>query len=655
DTVNIDGTTGNDTFDIMGNTVEVNGATTITLTGTELGVIDGLGDTAGDTVNLNGTAGDDDLFVRDSLVSNAGTHPTGASTGTTDFEFSLTNTEAFNVDGGLTGANALTVQLPAGADDNVTVDETAGAEITLDNALNVDSFTNLATLTIDTQDGNDVINITDTSEGATQVVANAGDGMDAVNAGGTDLDNLGGDVTVTGGDPTGTPGDSLTVDDTAETGGDTYTVTGTTIARDGRTVTYGTTENMTLNMGTGANTADINGRAAGVTTSINGGAANDTFNVGATDLTANILGDVDINGMGGDDIVTVIDTGDTVGETFNITGAGVVFDPAGTPITVAFAGDLPAQLDVMSGTADDVFNLDYDTGLPADINLDGGLPTASDSVVISGSTGADDFITAAGTSDVIRNATDTLTLDNIEDITFDITQDGVDAVTVNFPWPTTAQTITVNGGGAGSDALTVNAQTGQDDAATVTANSIQVAGESLVNFNDIDVLTLDLMDDAGGGDTVNVEGTTADDNITVESSAGTATQLVVSQGTGPALTIGLIGAESIDVDVSQDGADVVTVNQPAGNPVDAQAALLVTGGGATGDALIVNTPTGPAAQTVRVDEDSIDVTGQTPVTFVNMDTITVNTGTGTDTVNIDGTTGNDTFDIMGNTVEVNGA
>src|SRR5207248_3691259 len=114
----------------------------------------------------------------------------------------------------------------------------------------------------------------------------------------------------------------LTVEDSATKTGQTYTITQTLVERaDGpRKVNYTTVEHLVLNAATvGGNQINVWAVPAGTDLSVNGGAANDRFDVGnAGNLLDDIRGPVTAAGMDGTDRIELHDSAHADGEVYTI-------------------------------------------------------------------------------------------------------------------------------------------------------------------------------------------------------------------------------------------------------------------------------------------------------------------------------------------------
>jgi hypothetical protein len=166
---------------------------------------------------------------------------------------------------------------------------------------------------LQTGTGNDAVNITATTGGLT--VANSG-GTDSVVVGSLAPATAGGSVAAIQGlvqvIDGSTAATNLTVDDSGDTLARSALVTSSAVTGLGNPapVQYdsGVTA-LTINGSAAGSTYAIQSTQAGTATTVNGGAANDTFQVGdATHALSGIQGALTLNGGGGTDTATLVDT-----------------------------------------------------------------------------------------------------------------------------------------------------------------------------------------------------------------------------------------------------------------------------------------------------------------------------------------------------------
>jgi hypothetical protein len=155
----------------------------------------------------------------------------------------------------------------------------------------------------------------------TTLIGGAGD--EKVVLGGGDLDNVQNPVTVrtSGGNI------SLLLKDQNNTGGHTYTVTRDSVTRDGfGGVNYSGVQNLSVEGGSGVSSYDVTSTSA--TTTLKGGAGDDSFSIGDGDLSQLTAG-VEIFGNGGTDKVFLNDNKATAAEFYVITSNSVTRDGFG--------------------------------------------------------------------------------------------------------------------------------------------------------------------------------------------------------------------------------------------------------------------------------------------------------------------------------------
>ena len=460
-------------------------------------------------------------------------------------------------------------------------------------------FSNKTTLTINALAGDDTINLNNPN---------------------TPLGLTG--ITVDGGDPTasdtvivnGTVGnDTVGYNPSATVGAGSVTITGAP------TVNFTTTEAVKFNGQGGADTLTINTPAGGNNNTYTPGASYDSGTVSFRQFGAGTalvplefshigaFGGVTFAGSGaGTDILEVNGTGNS--DTFNVTGSTVqiINATAGfTTVLLQTPGILDMALRGLDG--DDTFNLTAPLTPLLNIVVDGGNPSASDTLNLSGAAGA-----------------------IVEDLAAQ-TVTGYGA-TVSFLG---VEHLNLAGTG-GAASLTVNATTGNDQLAYTptgaAAGTVTRTGQNLVtNFSGIaGAFTLNAL---GGIDTVTVHGTSASDNINVDRTASTVQVNVLKTVT--------ISSEAIVVAAGL-GDDVVNVT---GNG----AASLTVDGGQPSASDTLNVAAINATVTYGTDPSSGTVND---ISFLGIEDIGL-TGDGTGTLTVNGTNGDDAINQNGNTVTVN--
>ena len=668
-----DGTSGDDAFVVSGLTgptrgqVELNGQLPLQTIGVTGLTLNGL---AGDntytltatfpytTTDINGSGLSDpdvvDLNGNGTAVTvNLGTtspNLVGGGLGTVD----LTGVGVVNLNNGIgpitvsgtTAADAFEVT-PTGSSSAAV--QVAGAfpllNATTSGALTIGD-TNPAdgdTVTVNGTGGNDTIAVlrnatTDTVQvtspaGALKTISvTSADASGLIVATGTGVDG----VTVTG-----TGGPTLTVLGGQSPASDTLTVTNTTAGT--TTVTPGTTSDS----GTVVSPDGTINFAGLKSLALTGASAGDTLVANGTN------------------------SGDTMALQF-LGGANRIW--VDSQAVVSFSSFGTVTLNGLFG--DDKFNV-YPVGLVGvtAINVNGGDPTASDSLVVNGTAGADTIKytpTAPDAGSVTVNT----------------------AATVTF---LTTESVTVNGLGGG-DALTFVGSGGGDTitstpGATIDAGTLQDNSLLALNYENLGGGGSVLIQDAGTGNTLVADGTSGDDAFVVSGLTGPTRGQVELNGQLPLQTIGVTGLTLnglagdntytltatfpyTTTDINGSGLsdpDVVDLN---GNGTLVTASMgtdtpVVMGGGlgtvnisGVGTINLTNTPN-PGAVTVTgataadafevtpttATSAAVQVTGYFPLlNAMASGTLTIDgrTPADGDTVTVNGTGGNDTIAVLRN-------
>jgi len=400
-----------------------------------------------------------------------------------------------------------------------------------------------AAVTLNMGDGDDFSHIFGTTAGSvTTVNGDAGNDVIGVGAIGGLLDSLLGDVTISGGDHDASPtvglggrvlplGDQLFVFDFGNTAGVSFGVTESTISRSGAaTITYGTTESLQLDAGSGDDTIAASTTADAVNTTLNGGSGADSIMLTTTGAGANVK----VDGEGGDDTISYAATG-TGSATALLGGEG------NDTVTGTGSGD---NVQIVGGVGDDSL-----TGGSGDDAISGG----DDSDTITGGQGADSLDGSDGDDVFVWND-----------------GDGNDRVD----------------GEAGTDRQIVNAadNAAEGDSITVSDNGARIditraAGTMLGTFT-LDVGTTEIIEvnSLAGDDTIDASGLT---NGRMHVNAGDGVDTITGGSQNDTLS-GNGGGDSIDGgdgdDTIRGGAGSDTLNGQAGND-------LVEGQGSSGDRL----------------------------------------------------------------------
>ncbi len=242
---------------------------------------------------------------------------------------------------------------------------------------NIQALTNA--LTINAGGGNDVFNIS----------SNAPTNTGNVNA-------VIGELTLNGEGNT----DTINLGDAGDTTANVGAITGTGITGLGLTggITYGTVEDININLGTGNDSFTVTSTVATTTLDVDAGGGDDTINVGNANSLDGILSAVSITGG----------ANTAVGDTLNINDQGDADanDYTVTATTVTRSGGTPV---VTYGTGTTIENLNLNTGSGVNVVSASGWGTRSGSIVDVG--GADTFNLTSGfttTGDFRIDAIETL-------------------------------------------------------------------------------------------------------------------------------------------------------------------------------------------------------------------------------------------------------
>ncbi len=518
-----------------------------------------------------------------------------------------TELRVLNIDMGAGDADTVDINGRASNDDILVSTPGAGAIAVrgLRYDINLASAAVADTLTINGNDGDDVIKAVDGVEAVISIVFNGGAGNDFLSAdatlnGGAGNDMLiggAGDDTINGGD-----GDDIidgrgsvvanTIDGGAGT--DTILVSGTA-GVDVITTTH-TAGVFTI---AGGISAGINNITTMERVSIQAGAGSDTINV--VTLAGGIL-DYDI--LGGDPI-------GAVGDTLNLTSASGVTFMAGPE------NDSGAFVDA------DGAIISYDEIEDASVTL----PAALANVVIMG-TGGDDDITAVGTAantvDVTVNGGPTITYINVATLTLQ-GKEGDDDITIDIGVAGLGVTFNVDGGQpeSGTDELRI---TGVDDGMNSLPTwtpSAEDAGTFVVDAQTINVTTIErlIYDGRNDGDTLTVmgDGTAAGTDDEFSSIPGTVPgtgEVYVSTFTPPFFTpSALLGIAYENLGNNTPAGGTVNLDGGAGND------FVTLFGTETKDFMFVSFP---VVNGIRL-ENFHDFGAATVVTSANIERYLINT------------------------------
>ena len=210
---------------------------------------------------------------------------------------------------------------------------------------------------------------------------------------------------------------------------------------------------------------------------------------------------------------------------------------------------------VAAGLGDDVINVSGSGG-PASLTIDGGLPTASDTLNVT--TGTNAIVSVTFGTDPSTGVVD-------DNVSGNVSFQGIEV-------------LGLTGSGAATS-LTVNGTNG-DDAINQNGNSVTVNNGAVVNFSGYPTLTLTANN---GDDTFNVYPTTLPVSVTTFNVNGgdpTASDTLIVNGTA--------GNDTIEYNPTDIGTGTVTVNALTAVSFDTIEALYIDGQGGT-DALRLRT------------------------------------------------------------------
>ncbi|WP_428940356.1 beta strand repeat-containing protein [Fontivita pretiosa] len=401
---------------------------------------------------------------------------------------------------------AITVNGQAGTDSlylNDSTDDTGADSYTLSsttfdkNSAGVDLITygTVESLTLDASGFNNVINLNTLSVPAT-VRGNGGN--DTINIASGDVDNnILANVSVSGGAGT----DAMVFDDTTDGATqDDWSITSTAIIKNfavNRTFNYSALEGITINASAQANNYEIGSTLPATPVVINGGAGNESFNVGTPgDDVGGVDGALTLNGNGGTDTLNYNDSANAAATTYTLTATTI--DRTGAATTT------------------------YGTMEAVVLNAGGG----GDTINVNGS---------AGTSPVTVNA-----------------GGGNDSIVVgNGDWDSSVFSNVSIAGGAGTDSVRIDdlGDTVADNYVVNSTNTTKSSTASVIGYSTIESYTLDANNLAntitvesafnnyringnGAADVIDVEGNQVGTFLTVDGGAGLDTVRLNDDGVG---------------------------------------------------------------------------------------------------------------------------
>ena len=205
-------------------------------------------------------------------------------------------------------------------------------------------YDEVETIRVDTGSADDAVYVNGLDSGV-ELTVNMGDGEDLVEVGDGDYDSrVHGTVTTDG----GAGADRLVFNDHNDgVNSDTFTITTDTIQKGGADpLAYGQFEEIYYDASPNSDTINVNSLSSGVELTIDANHGDDRIYVGDGDYDSNIHGNVSVTGgAGGDDAVTVNDSGDKGADTYTI--APGTFHKGGAVLTY---GPASAATDVESFT-----------------------------------------------------------------------------------------------------------------------------------------------------------------------------------------------------------------------------------------------------------------------------------------------------------------
>jgi len=642
DTVQLRGTGANNLFSVtesgpLAGAVQVDAFSPVSYTA--------LGSDAGSGLTLDGGAGNDQAAVAgtagdDAYAYTATALNSGLLAGGTPF--TLVGIESASVDG-LGGADTLNVTTPnaiitPGAQPGSGLVEPVslggGALLPLAYTSMASAVVTGTTAVVQGTPGDDTIEIT--AAGLVRVTNALGDvsEFDASAFNALVINALGGDDAITVASSVLFPGGVSVLGGDNGNGSDTLNFTGAgaaiTLDLSAQTITeaalspvsYSGVEHVTIDAG--AANLTVNGTAGNDDLTLAVDAANDgVLGVAGSNTVytfANVGADLTIDPLAGDDQVTV--EGTAANDVIMITRGATTTVAVGGNQVVSIASANTELLTVDAQEGDDIITVSG-AGGPA-ISVNGGAPSASDSLVIFSTGGFS--VTPGATPDAgaIQAGADTTQFSGIEAVTLD----GTGAAAVVFISGTDADNaIAVTSLGPNSALVTI------DNRAPVTV--IGDAG-SLLGV------------DAGEGDDVisaNLSGAT-NFNFALNGGGPAGSDTIVYQGT--------IAADTISYTPDDANGDV-TVNGVASSFFGIEAIVIAGLGGA--DAFIANGNAGNDAAVLTPAGNAsggLQINGSSPLTFSSLETITIDLAGGTDTLTVNTSANNDVVSISGTNITVNG-
>ena len=269
------------------------------------------------SLTIEGGSGADTWDVN--ATESGSTTTINAGNGSNTFVLTPASASLGNVQGavtlhGGTGTNTLTVD-----DQNDSSNDTytlAVGSIARTGAATI-SYSGIGSVTVNGSSTAAITYNINSTAAATPLTLNGGSGANVFNLTPTseNLNNLAGAIAINAGSAS-----TVNVDDQLNAAAATYTVTSTNVSRSGfGGLTYAGVGKLILNGGSAADTYDINGTAAGTTTTINAGKGNTAFVLtSASDLLSNIQGALTLHGGTGSNTLTTDDQNDASNDTYTL-------------------------------------------------------------------------------------------------------------------------------------------------------------------------------------------------------------------------------------------------------------------------------------------------------------------------------------------------
>jgi hypothetical protein len=354
--------------------------------------------------------------IQGAVTLNAGT---GSNTLTVDDQSDPFDFDTYTIGAGSVQRNNEALISYSGVS-SVTVNGSNTAAITYD----INGTASGTPLTINAGSGANVLDLTPTSE---------------------NLNDLAGAVTINAGSAS-----TVNVDDQLNAAAATYTVTATTVSRSGfGGLTYAGLGALVLNGGSHADTYNILGTAAGSSVTAQGGAANDTFNLGSGHSLNGLLGAVTVNGGGGSNTLVVNDSSSAAGQSYTLSATQLTRSGI-APITYASLSAIHA-----TGSSNDT------------LTLLSPVPTVA--TTFNGTGGTTTLQGANATNSWTISGNDSGKLDSVTFSNFKNLKGGTGNDTFNFTTNAAGVPGTLDGGG-GTDKLSF-AKLGSGSGVTVTLTS----------------------------------------------------------------------------------------------------------------------------------------------------------------------------------------